>query len=220
MTIDLRALKTKGQPLICVLALCFLALLGSSAAAQSNQQDLSLSGIFHRPGGRSSAIFLLDNKTQKLIAEGRMVSNNIQLLAVEAHRVKISEAGNERWIDLTVERAELNNAPAQLAQTRPAVMTAKAQSQTDSQYRRRVIRLKSGLKRQIADGRSIGFVLRDGGLLDMFHGAALQPDDIIQSINGNGFSSSEDIEDFAYDWRGDAQYRYSILRGGKRVMVQ
>lgn len=200
-----------------VLAINF-ALPHSAASAQ--QQDYQLKGIFHRPDGRSSALFELTDKTQRLVSEGREILPGIALIRVQADRVEITSAGARSWVALAgkTSGAQKNDQPQRAAAA--MVETQPVKSTKDQAYRRRVVRLKSGLTAARLSGQSRqagGFEIQDTGLSDLLHGADLQKGDIIKAINGNAFSRSEDLEEFAYTWSPSKDYRYTILRGGKTI---
>lgn len=195
-----------------------MTLLGSAALAQ--QQDYQLKGIFYRPDGRSSALFELKDKTQRLVSDGREIMPGIALSRVQADRVEITRAGARSWVALTgkTHGAQKDDQPQRAAAA--MVDTQPIKSTQDQAYRRRVVRLKSGLIAARSEGQSRirgGFQLQDTGLMDLLHGADLQTGDIITAINGNAFSRSEDLEEFAYTWSPSKDYRYTILRGGQTI---
>lgn len=149
-----------------------------------------------------------------------MISDSVQLLKVEPHRVEIGRSGERVWLSLSVERMNASDPGAQGSAQNAALPAPKIVSQSDSAYRRRVIRLKSGLRQQKNGGRTAGYLVRSADLFDLLYGAGLQEGDVIQSINGNAFSRSEDLEDFAYSWRSGAAHAYTVLRGGKTMTLQ
>lgn len=210
------SLKSRAQRTIpSALLACIIAIMLYSGAS-ANQSTLTLSGVFHRSDGRSSALFTLPNSKQKLVANGRIIMANTQLIAIEPRRVKVRTNGNERWIKMDgVHKTDM--APNAQAQAPTQQIYENVTSTRDSQYRRRVIRLKSSLTQDIRDGRSRGFLIKEGDIFDVLHGANLQPGDIIQSINGNAFSRREDIDEFAYNWQPSGRYSYRVLRGGKSI---
>lgn len=206
---------------IALLGLAIVALFdGPYAASAQSLSDLKLSGIFHRPSGTSSAVFILGDKTQKLVSQGRLIDAQTTLLGVEPNRVKIRRGDRVLWIDLI---GGLNTQEQNEARPKEALASRySGRDDTSSDaYRLRVIRLKSALKPQIGkDYISAGLLVADERILDLFNGTPLQAGDIVKRVNGTGFLGAEDMERFAYEWKKTHKYKVKVLRGGDLIELQ
>lgn len=193
------------------------AFAGPCAAASDGAQDYRLTGIFYRADGRSSALFELKDKSQRLVAQGRLLQPGVEVTRVQAHRVEISTGSQRKWLALEATRATQKAAASQPLRAPGNTAQPPITPTKDMAFRRRLLRLKAGLISTQNTGQQRGFRLQDTALLELLHGAQLREGDIIKAINGNGFSRAEDLEDFAYNWSPRAPYRYTILRGGETI---
>ncbi|MEO0412833.1 MAG: hypothetical protein AAF221_13455 [Pseudomonadota bacterium] len=198
------------------MAILALTLLSwAPSYAQSDRQELALSGIFHRPNGTSSAVFLLPDRHQKLVSQGRLISPGLVLVDVRSNSVQIEDNGLKRWLSL--EAAPLATLAAEgLVSTQSDFK--RLTSTDDPIYRERILLLRSSLERQ-SGALTRGYLLKDERVLSLLRGANLKRGDIIKSVNGNGFSRGEDLEDFAYSWNPRGRYIYTILRDGNVITL-
>lgn len=197
----------------CVYALVVAAFALTPAAQAA---DVALTGIFHRPSRTSSAVFVLPNKTQKLVAEGRYVTPAIQLLRIEATQVQIRENGTTRWMSLQ----GLSQPKQVVSEGQPEQQSTVALTSAEqTPYRDRLIELRSSLERQ-KDGATRGYKITDARILSWFQASALQAGDVITSVNGNSFSRGEDLEELAYTWRPTARYDLTVVRNGQTLELK
>lgn len=209
--------RGKVQPLaklvfsIALAAVVSLAMSMLASRANAAAETVELSGIFFRPDDASSAIFTLPNKAQKLVREGRQVIPGITVRKITTNSVQLDDNGIRRWINFkgatqtkTVVEPTTDNAPN----------FKRLSSKKDPVYRERMLLLRSSLERQTGGARR-GYLIKDEQVFSLLHGAALQKGDVIKSVNGNGFSRSEDLGDFAFSWHPRARYIYTVLRDGQ-----
>ena len=186
--------------------------------ARAAQTSVTLKGIFYRPDGRSTALFGLADKTQKLVAEGRMIDTRLELIKIEQSRVQIRQNTRLEWLALDEGGTTRNRGRGDVSKAAAKSRNPTATNGKDPDaYRRRTIRLKSALKANMNGNYSDGMVITDDSVFDILFGADLKVGDVIKRVNGNGFVSEEDIERLAYSWKPTHTYTYTVMRDGKLI---